>query len=176
MRMGKDTQDIEWYSRWVKQVKEEFKQYNSGEATLTQLDATISQVPSAIKTQAWMDPHQFITLPQVFFDDLAMTSEMIESRDHSGENEAQARTIVAKLLEAVYKGLRLSGFAGPNDIRMLQKTAFTFYPMEYRKGWKCHKVRCMGRTDFSFYFGDEEAQAINLVIEARPKGNFNGEG
>jgi hypothetical protein len=90
LEMGKDTQDIEWYRRWVKEVKEEFKQYNSGEATLTQLDATISQVPSTIKTvsceglvardvefgfgirygpygkQAWMDPHQFITLPQVF--------------------------------------------------------------------------------------------------------------
>jgi hypothetical protein len=105
-----------------------------------------------------------------------MTSEMIESRDHSSENEAQARTIVAKLLEAVYKELRLSGFAGPNDIRMLQKTAFTFYPMRYREGWKRQKVRCMGRTDFSFYFGDEEAQAINLVIEARPQGDFNGEG
>jgi hypothetical protein len=105
-----------------------------------------------------------------------MTSEMIESRDPSGENGAQAKTIVAKLLEAVYKELRLSGFAGPNDIRMLQKKAFTFYPMKYREGWKRHKVRCVGRTDFSFHFGDEEAQAINRVIETRPKGDFNGEG
>ncbi|CAP93542.1 hypothetical protein E8E15_007185 [Penicillium rubens] len=51
-----------------------------------------------------------------------MTSEMVKPRDHSGENEAQARTIIIKLLEAVYKELRLNGFAGPDDIRMLQAT------------------------------------------------------
>lgn len=89
MKMGKDTQDIEWYRRWAQRVKEKFKQYNSGEATLTQFDATISQVPSAIKTMScerlvapdveygfglrkatgsppWMYPSHFITLPQVF--------------------------------------------------------------------------------------------------------------
>lgn len=100
-----------------------------------------------------------------------MTSEMVESGEHSGENEAQARTIITKLLEAVYKVLRLNGFAGPNDIRMLQETTFTFYPMKYKEGWKRYKVRCVGSTDFSFYFGDKVAQAINLVvIEAKRLG------
>ncbi|KAJ5412975.1 hypothetical protein N7465_005280 [Penicillium sp. CMV-2018d] len=147
------TRDIKWYRRWAQRVKERSKQYNRGEATLTELETTISKNPSTIKTvtceglvatdveygfglrkangrPAWMYPPQFMTLPQVFFDDLAMTSEMVEPRNHSGENEAQARTMVTKLLEAVYKELRLNGFAGPNDIRMLQETTFTFYPMK----------------------------------------------
>ena len=31
-----------------------------------------------------------------------MTSEMVEPRDHSDENEAQARTMITKLLGVVY--------------------------------------------------------------------------
>lgn len=43
--------------------------------------------------------------------------------------------------------------------------------MKWKEGWKRSKVRCVGRTDFSFYFGDKVAQAINLVvIEAKRLG------
>ncbi|KAJ5229858.1 hypothetical protein N7489_010566 [Penicillium chrysogenum] len=195
------TQDIKWYRRWTQQVKERCKQYSRGEATFTELETTISKNPSKIKTvtceglgatdveygfglrkadgrPAWMYPPPFMTLPQVLFDDLAMTSEMVKPRDQFGANEAQARTIITKLLEAVYKELRLNGLAGPDDIRMLQGTPFTFYPIKWKKGWKRYKVRCVGRTDFSFYFGDKVAQAINLVvIEAKRLGRHGtGEG
>jgi hypothetical protein len=84
------SQVVVWYRRWAKRVKEKFMQYNSGEATLTQLDATINQLPSAalsvsceglevlevefgfglrratLGKETWMNPHQFITLPQAF--------------------------------------------------------------------------------------------------------------
>ncbi|KXG50470.1 uncharacterized protein PGRI_069610 [Penicillium griseofulvum] len=181
-------QDVVWYRRWAKRVKEKFMQYNSGEATLTQLDATINQLPSATMSvscetlevlevefgfglrratlgkEAWMNPHQFITLPQAFLDHLAMESELLKNWCVSTDNEIRARTIITKLLEAVYKELRLEGFAGPEEIRMREETTFSFYPMKFTDGRKPCKVRCVGRTDLSFNFGDEEAQAINLVV------------
>jgi hypothetical protein len=93
-----------------------------------------------------------------------MKSELLKNWGPSTDKEMRARTIITELLEAVYKELRLEGFAGPDEIRMREETTFTFYPMKYMVGRKPRKFRCVGRTDLSFNFGDEEAQAINLVV------------
>ncbi|KAJ5512677.1 hypothetical protein N7463_002229 [Penicillium fimorum] len=121
--------------------------------------------------QTWMVPPKLITLPNTFFDDLDITSEMVRTSNPSSRNEQQARILITMLLTGVYKELRRLPYVGPNDIRMFQETTFKFYPMKFMDKRKVRQVHCVGRTDFSFYFGDHKAQAINLVIiEAKPTG------
>lgn len=72
--------------------------------------------------------------------------------------------------------LRHSEFAGPNDMRMLQETTFAYYPMKYMDDHKVGHVRCVRRTDFTFYFGEKDAQAINFVVIEAKRSGYSGSG